>query len=403
MRDRRSQPVRRPPGGRPGAGSPPTISASRRRRSESCASSGPPSRSPAPERRWPCSAIRWNRSTACRPGASDSSRAPAPPAATVLLPAVLPAPRPATIRCRLSRRSRCRSTRACSFHVPSLTRRARVGVAERVSHIELATPGPMGLAGLLIAKVLRLPVTASYHIEVLGLVRRWAGTPSWRGGIRRYLAWFYAQVDRVFVMSSRSRDTLIQLGIEPDKLSVTPMAVDPDDFSPAHRSPQVFEVLDLSVGDRPVVLSVGRMSKEKNLPIVVEAVERLQVADPAPAAGDRRRRTGAQAPRARLSGQDVRSLRRAAVRRHVEEAVRVGAACSCSPAASTRWASSTWRRCERHAGAGADGRLHRRVRHPRRLGGMLRVRRGRAGRRHRARPRRPLRAQRLAAERPARP
>jgi glycosyltransferase involved in cell wall biosynthesis len=168
------------------------------------------------------------------------------------------------------------------FHVPSLTRALEWAWRQRVTHIELATPGPMGLAGLLIAKLLRLPVTASYHVEVLGLVPTLGGNPVMAGGIRRYLAWFYAQVDRVFVMSSRSRDMLIQLGIEPEKLAVTPMAVDPDDFSPAHRSPQVFEVLNLSVGDRPVVLSVGRLSKEKNLPIVVEAVARLQSRDPAP-------------------------------------------------------------------------------------------------------------------------
>jgi len=168
------------------------------------------------------------------------------------------------------------------FHVPSLTRTLEWAWRQRVTHIELATPGPMGLAGLWIAKLLRLPVTASYHVEVLGLVPTLGGNPLLARSLRRYLAWFYAQVDRVFVMSSRSRDTLIQLGIEPEKLSVTPMAVDPDDFSPAHRSPEVFEVLNLSVGDRPVVLSVGRLSKEKNLPIVVDAVERLQSRDPAP-------------------------------------------------------------------------------------------------------------------------
>jgi len=168
------------------------------------------------------------------------------------------------------------------FHVPSLTRTLEWAWRQRVTHIELATPGPMGLAGLWIAKLLKLPVTASYHVEVLGLVPTLGGNPLLARGLRRYLAWFYAQVDRVFVMSSRSRDMLIQLGIQPDKLLVTPMAVDPDDFSPAHRSPQVFDVLNLRVGDRPVVLSVGRLSKEKNLPIVVEAVERLQSRDPAP-------------------------------------------------------------------------------------------------------------------------
>ena len=50
-------------------------------------------------------------------------------------------------------------------------RAARVGLARSgVTHIELATPGPMGLVGLLVAKLLRLPVTASYHTEVPALV-----------------------------------------------------------------------------------------------------------------------------------------------------------------------------------------------------------------------------------------
>ena len=46
---------------------------------------------------------------------------------------------------------------------------------ERISHVELSTPGPMGLVGLLVAKVLRLPVTASYHTEVPALIRPLGG------------------------------------------------------------------------------------------------------------------------------------------------------------------------------------------------------------------------------------
>ena len=74
---------------------------------------------------------------------------------------------------------------------------------------------------------------------------------------RRYLAWFYGRVDRVFAFSAGSRDALVDMGVAAEKVSVMPVAVDPDDFSPAHRSPGVFEVLDLDVGDRPVILSVG--------------------------------------------------------------------------------------------------------------------------------------------------
>jgi glycosyltransferase involved in cell wall biosynthesis len=168
------------------------------------------------------------------------------------------------------------------MHVPSLTRALDWAWQRRVTHIELATPGPMGLVGLWIARLLRLPVTASYHTELLGLVPTLGGNPLLARGLRRYLAWFYGQVDRVFAMSSRSRDTLTEIGIKPDKVSIMPVAVDPNDFSPEHRSSNVFELLNLSVGDRPVVLSVGRISEEKNLPIMVEAVERLQSRAPAP-------------------------------------------------------------------------------------------------------------------------
>ena len=82
------------------------------------------------------------------------------------------------------------------FHVPSLTRALEWAWRRRVTHIELATPGPMGLAGLWIAKLLRLPVTASYHVEVLGLVPTLGGNPSsraacggtWPGSMRRSIA-----------------------------------------------------------------------------------------------------------------------------------------------------------------------------------------------------------------------
>jgi glycosyltransferase involved in cell wall biosynthesis len=99
---------------------------------------------------------------------------------------------------------------------------------------------------------------------------------------RKYTAWFYGQVDRVFAFSSGSRDALIDMGVDAGKLSVMPVAIDPEDFSPVHCGPAVFEDLNLDVGDRPVILSVGRISEEKNIPVIVEAVERLQSRAPRP-------------------------------------------------------------------------------------------------------------------------
>jgi glycosyltransferase involved in cell wall biosynthesis len=168
------------------------------------------------------------------------------------------------------------------LHVPSLIHALGWVWSQRISHVELATPGPMGLVGLLVAKVLRLPVTASYHTEVPAMVRPLGGNALMERAARRYLAWFYDRVDRVFAFSSGSRDALLEMGVKPEKLSVMPVAVNPDDFSPQHRSAGIFQLLNVDVADRPVVLSVGRISEEKNLPVVVEAVARLQGRRPQP-------------------------------------------------------------------------------------------------------------------------
>ncbi len=162
------------------------------------------------------------------------------------------------------------------FYVPSLIDTLVWAWRERITHLELATPGPMGLVGLLVAKVLQLPVTASYHTEVPALINLLGGHPLLERFGRRYVGWFYNQVDRVFAFSSRSRDALCEMGVRPEAIHLVPQAVDPREFSPSHRSPGVFDEVNVDAEGRPVILSVGRLSHEKNLPLIIEAVGRLQ-------------------------------------------------------------------------------------------------------------------------------
>ncbi len=162
------------------------------------------------------------------------------------------------------------------FYVPSLIDTLVWAWRERITHVELATPGPMGLVGLLVAKVLQLPVTASYHTEVPALINLLGGHPLLERVGRRYVGWFYNQVDRVFAFSSRSREALGEMGVRPDSIHLVPQAVDPREFSPCHRSNSVFDQVNVEAEGRPVILSVGRLSHEKNLPLIIEAVELLQ-------------------------------------------------------------------------------------------------------------------------------
>ena len=162
------------------------------------------------------------------------------------------------------------------FYVPSLIDTLVWAWRERITHVELATPGPMGLVGLLVAKVLQLPVTASYHTEVPALINLLGGHPLLERVGRRYVGWFYNQVDRVFAFSSRSRDALCEMGVRRDAIHFVPQAVDPREFSPSHRSSTVFDQVNVEAEGRPVILSVGRLSHEKNLPLIIEAIGLLQ-------------------------------------------------------------------------------------------------------------------------------
>lgn len=169
-----------------------------------------------------------------------------------------------------------------TLHLPSLLETIDWVWRQRITHIELSTPGPMGLVGLVVAGLLHLPVTASYHTEVPELLKILSGSDFLGKAAQRYLSWFYGGVDQVFAFSSNSRSRLLEMGVSPSKIELLPVSVDPDEFSPTHKTSTVFEALRIPVFNRPVILSVGRISPEKNLHLVIEAVGKLQHLEPAP-------------------------------------------------------------------------------------------------------------------------
>jgi glycosyltransferase involved in cell wall biosynthesis len=162
------------------------------------------------------------------------------------------------------------------LHIPSVLDTIAWLWRNDITHVELATPGPMGLVGLLGARLLQLPVTASYHTEVPELLRQLSTNPMLHRGARALAAWFYGSVDRVFTFSDSSRRRLIDLGVQPSKIEHVPVAVDPHEFSPAHVCADVFQSLGVRARRERIVLTVGRLSREKNLPLIIDAISRLQ-------------------------------------------------------------------------------------------------------------------------------
>jgi len=146
---------------------------------------------------------------------------------------------------------------------------------EQFTHIQTATPGPMGLLAMLVAHTLGLPLHSTYHTQIPQFI----GEVTEEGVLEElawyYITWFYDQASIIFVPSEHTKQELIEHHIDSNKIKVYPRGVDTVRFHPGKRNRKwLKEVYGVSESDK-VFLYVGRVSKEKNLKVTIDAYKEL--------------------------------------------------------------------------------------------------------------------------------
>src|SRR5213595_869707 len=149
---------------------------------------------------------------------------------------------------------------------------------EKFTEIIISTPGPVGLTGLLAAKMLNLQTSGIYHTDFPQYIRILTEDNFLESVAWRYMHWFYGQLDTVYVNSEEYRQSWIKHGFDPAKLKIFPRGLDTDLFSPARREPAFWEKFGPSNG-QVRLLYVGRISKEKDLDVLADAYRRLRAED----------------------------------------------------------------------------------------------------------------------------
>ena len=146
---------------------------------------------------------------------------------------------------------------------------------EKFTEIIISTPGPVGLTGLLAAKMLNLQTSGIYHTDFPQYIRILTEDSFLESVAWRYMHWFYGQLDTVFVNSEEYRQSWVRRGFDPGKLKIFPRGLDTDLFSPAQREPTFWEKFGVANG-QVRLLYVGRISREKDLDILAGAYRRLR-------------------------------------------------------------------------------------------------------------------------------
>jgi glycosyltransferase involved in cell wall biosynthesis len=150
---------------------------------------------------------------------------------------------------------------------------------EKFTEVIISTPGPVGLVAVLAAKTLGLRTSGIYHTDFpqyVGILTddRNLETLTWV-----YMHWFYSQMDIVYVNSEHYRQCWIDRGIPAEKLKILPRGLDTSLFNPARRNDEFRAKFGAQNGE-PVLLYVGRISKEKDLDIVAAAYRKLRARHP---------------------------------------------------------------------------------------------------------------------------
>ncbi len=157
---------------------------------------------------------------------------------------------------------------------------------EVLEHIErsnayeviISTPGPLGLAGLLAARLLGLRTSGIYHTDFPQYVRCLTKDEMLEQATWRYMQWFYGGMDTIYVPSECYRRQLTDNGFDPAKLRVLPRGVDMDRFTPAKRDPAFWGRFGLNGNLK--LLYVGRISREKNLQTLIDAFRFVRTSTP---------------------------------------------------------------------------------------------------------------------------
>lgn len=135
--------------------------------------------------------------------------------------------------------------------------------------VHLVNPTSLGLAGMRAARKHGIPVVASYHTDMPGFARRWRlgflAKP-----IYGYYRWVHNQANLNLTPSEFTMKQLKAQGFK--RLAVWTGGVDIDRFHPDNASVEMRERLSGGEPEKPLMLFVSRLSREKRadwlLPIV---------------------------------------------------------------------------------------------------------------------------------------
>ena len=143
--------------------------------------------------------------------------------------------------------------------------------------VHIVTEGPLGLAALIQAKQRNIPVSSGFHSSFHDF-SRYFDLAFLLGPVRHYLKWFHNQTQLTCVPSQDTLQMLKKFGIR-CPMHIVGRGVDTQKFNPKYRKAELRQQWQ-ATPKTTVLMNVGRVSPEKDLPCIFEGYQKLKHAQP---------------------------------------------------------------------------------------------------------------------------
>ena len=158
------------------------------------------------------------------------------------------------------------------FGFPAKNRLIKLWANNQPDVVHIATEGPLGWSALQAAKQLNIPVISSYHTNFHQYSKHY-GASFLMKPIESYLRYFHNQTLATLAPTKKVITELELTGYK--NVSLMARGVDTTQFTPSARSPSLRKSWGANDDDL-VLIYVGRLAKEKNILLVLEAFRAIQ-------------------------------------------------------------------------------------------------------------------------------
>ncbi|MDQ8198264.1 glycosyltransferase family 1 protein [Pelagicoccus enzymogenes] len=152
----------------------------------------------------------------------------------------------------------------------------RMWKENRPDIVHIATEGPLGVAALIAAKLLRIPVSSTFHTNFDQYSDHYSV-----GGVQRLMSAYLRRIHNfcacTLAPTQQMADALASEGYL--NTGVLSRGVDTELFSPEKRDAALRKSWEIPEGGRAIVY-VGRIAKEKNIDLVVRAYQAMARQNP---------------------------------------------------------------------------------------------------------------------------